>query len=519
MSFLGFLPKLRTKASSEVEDADNTEGTSGKKRSINRDLLPVDLFYHLNYMAAISTSKLPRHVLFQYASVLPYTSSKYLKDIMFLTQQLNYDYPEACRTVGENAKEPEVKALFLRMANALSSGEDESEYLAREAYVVGETYGDIYSRSIESLRKWTDAYVALMLSSAMVVVICFVAMMIFPMDAKTVSALSFFTLIVVLLGGRIIYRASPKEIKTHSLRYKSAEQKLAATLFKFAVPLAIIVLIVTLLAKLPMGLAMLLIGVIILPAGFMVIRDDRKIDKRDFEIAGFLRSLGSMSKSIRATITETLGRLDYNALSSLRKAAQELNASLSFGVAPLLCWQKFVGATGSENIHRNVRTFYDATSLGGDAGIVGTECSDVAMKVSLLRAKRGSISSAFSYLCIVMHAAIAALLVGIQQIMMTFSQAMQSMQGAGAGGMAALSGLPVFQIAQNGGQLAPLHNMSLALICVLTIVNAAAIKVVEGGHNYKFLFYLGIMLAISGACLLFVPGMVTAIFSGVQMTK
>jgi flagellar protein FlaJ len=519
MSFLGFLPKLKTKASSKIDGADHTEGTSGKKQSINRDLLSADLFYHLTYMAAISTSKLPRNVLFQYASELPYTSSKYLKDITFLTQHLNYDYPEACRAVGESAKEPEVRALLLRMATALSSGENESDYLTREAYVVGETYEDKYLRSIDSLRKWTDAYTALILSSAMVVVICFVAMLIFPMDPKTTSALSCFTLIAILLAGWIMYRTSPKEIKTHSLRYKSAEQKLAATLFKLAIPLTIVVLLVTLLAKLPIGLAMMLIGAIIFPVGFIIIRDDHKIEKRDFEIAGFLRSLGSMSKAIRATITETLGRLDYNALNTLKKAAEGLNASLSFGLAPLLCWQRFVGETGSENIHRNVRTFYDATSLGGDAEIVGTECSNVAIKVSLLRGKRSSVSSAFSYLCIVMHATIVALLVGIYQILIKFSQALGGMEGMGTGGMEGLSGLPIFQLAQKSNQLAPLHAMSMALIFVLTLVNAAAIKVVEGGHNYKFLFYLGIMLAISGACLLFVPNMVSTIFSGVEMVK
>lgn len=512
MNFSAFLPKLRTRDSSK-----ETKSASKKKEAINTELLGVDLFCHLTYMAAISTSKLPRHIIFDYASKLPYISSRYIRDVTFLAHQLNYDYPEACRMIGQRAKEPEVRALLLRMSNSFASGEDEGEFLAREAAVAGEIYSEQYQRSVESLKKWTDAYTALILSAALIVVICVVSMLIFPMDKSTISVLTWFMLVAIMAGGWIMYRASPKEIKTHSLEVKSPEQQIGGKLFKVAVPLAGIAGLVSLIAGAPLGLTMLLLAVLLLPPGLVLFIDDRKIDKRDAEVGSFLRSLGSISKAIGATIAETLDRLDYNALHSLKSLAQKLKASLSFGITPQLCWQRFVGETGSETIHRSVRTFYDGVELGGDPEIIGTECADLAMKVSLLREKRRAVASSFSYLCIVMHAAIVALLVGIYQVILKFSEALQTAGESGA--MEGLTGLPVFQLIHDTSQLSQLKLMTTALIIILTLVNPAAIQFVEGGHNYKYLFYLSICLAISGFCLLVVPSMVSSIFGFISIVK
>jgi len=514
MNFSVFLPKLRTRDSSKARAA---KSITPRKESVNTELLGIDLLCHLTYMAAISTSKLPRHIIFEYASKLPYMSSRYIRDITFLAHQLNYDYPEACRMVGQKAKEPEVRALLLRMSNSFSSGENEEELLAREASIAGEIYSEQYDRSVESLKKWTDAYTALILSAALVVVICIVSMLIFPMDKNAIAVLTWFMLVAIMAGGWILYRASPKEIKTHSLEVKSPEQEIGFKLFKVAVPLAGIVGLVCLITGAPLGLTMLLLAALLFPPGLALFIDDRKIDKRDAEIGSFLRSLGSISKAIGATVAETLDRLDYNALHSLKRLAQKLRASLSFGITPQLCWQRFVGEAGSETIHRSVRTFYDGIELGGDPEIIGTQCADLAMKISLLREKRKAVAASFSYLCIVMHAAIVALLVGIYQVVFKFSEALQNTGGSGA--LEGITGLPVFQLIQDTSQLSQLKLMTTALIIVLTLVNPAAIKFVEGGHNYKYLFYLSITLAISGLCLLVVPPMVSGVFGFVSIIK
>jgi flagellar protein FlaJ len=519
MTSLKSLLKLKSRDASRGNEQNRKRSSNGKL-SFNKDLLKGDLFCHLTYMSAIATSKLPRNLLFEYASSLPYSSSRYLRKVHFLAKKLNYDYSEACRMVGETVKEPEPKAILLRMAGALASGESEADFLAREAFAIGETYGNEYDRAIESLKKWTDAYVALILSASLVVVISVVSMLIFPMKPTYIVTLTFVMLMATALGAWIMFRAAPKEVKTHSLFQTSPAQRLSKNLFKFmVVPMAIVLILLMMILKPNLGWAMVVMSILVLPTGFIMIWDDRKIDKVDADIASFLRSLGGVTKAIGTTITEALGRLDFRSLASLRKPVISLNNSLILGVKPELCWQKFVGDTGSEHINRSVQIFWDGIAVGGDPEKVGNQSSMFAMKVALLRAKRKLISTNFSFTCVVIHATIAMLLVGIYQVLVNFSTLLENIGGDASENMAALQNLPAFGFFASGaGQLQLLNTMVTAMLIMLTIVNAAAIKIVEGGHNLKFLFYFGIFLFISGISLLIVPGLLQGIFSVVQMS-
>lgn len=507
--------KVSSKAQFDVND-DAMSGASNGKAKMNSDLLKGDLFCQLTYMSALATSALPRSQMFEYASQLNFTSSVYLKKVHFLAKRLNYDYSEACRMVGETTKEAEPKAILLRMSGAMASGEDEAMFLKREAEVMGENYGDEYERQVESLRQWTDAFTALTISASLVVVVSVVSMLIFPMPPSFTATLTFLMLISTILGVWIMYRSAPKEIKTHSLPETSHGQALARKVLMFgSIPLATLSLPVLFLMKADLGWSLIVIALAILPSGILAWWDDRKIDRNDADIAGFLRSLGGITKVIGTTITESVSRLDFGSLASLKKPVSRMNNALKFGIRPDLCWQKFVSETGSEQINRSVRIFWDGIAVGGDPGAVGNQASMFAMKIALLRGKRKMVSSGFMYLCMAMHATMAILLVGIYQIMWNFAQAMQRMQtSGGTTDTSAISSLPTFAFFSNStGQLQVLNLMVTAMLLMLTAVNPAAIKVVDGGHNYKYLFFLSVSMVITGAAWIMLPGMVKGMFS------
>jgi flagellar protein FlaJ len=520
MSYSTYLPRHKEKDFSNKMFS-KPKSSSKKKTSFNSDLLNVDLFCHLTYMSALATSGLPRSLLFDYSTRLPLNSSKFLKEVHFMAKKLNYDYSEACRIVGGKTKETEVKALLLRMSGALASGEKEADFLAREAFVIGEKYGDDYERRVESLKRWTDAFVALILSAALVVVISVVSMLIFPTSPVLIAVLTWFMLMATGLGAWIMYRSAPKEMKTHKFPNTSALQTKAKQLFKFIVlPALVIIAIVGIVLRPDLGWIMLAAGTVMLPIGYLAYRDDRHIDKIDNDIGSFIRSVGGITKAIGTTAAEALERLDLDSLGTLKKGVKKLIASLRFGIDPQLCWLKFVEDTGSEQANRSVRIFWDGISIGGDAAVVANQSSMFALKVSLLRGKRNMIASGFSYLCIAMHATLAILLIGIYNILLQFSNAVQSMAGTAQEGMEALNQLPTFAFfSQGGSQLQTLNMLVLAMLIMLTFVNAVAIKVVEGGHNLKFVFYLGLTLIISGFSMLIVPNLVQAIFGNMSLFK
>src|SRR4029079_5278236 len=117
-----------------------------------------------------------------------------------------------------------VSSLLLRFSSALSSGEPESVFLARETEIQLEQYSRKYERDLESLRKWTDAYVALMVSVTLVVVVSLVSMMIYSVGTVFILGLAGLMIFIAAIGDWVIYRTSPVEPKTHKRREKSRTQ-------------------------------------------------------------------------------------------------------------------------------------------------------------------------------------------------------------------------------------------------------------------------------------------------------
>ena len=291
-------------------------GQPDKKDSIGMELLEMDFFCQLSYMAAIATSGIDRGRLFTYAAKLPYTSARYFKKVVFVAKAFNHDYSEACNIVGQATREPIAKELLLRMSGALSSGEDIADFLERESRVFSETYGNSYERKLDSLSRWTDAYVALIMTTAIVTVMAVVTLMIGNATVVFIVSLSIITIIVTIAGAWFIWKATPKETKVHSLPHRSREQELARYIARLVLPVGGLVILILLAMRVNLGLTFLTAAAFLAPLGLISKLDDIKISKRDSDIAGFLRSLGGVSQAIGVTVNEAMGRLDSRSIGS-----------------------------------------------------------------------------------------------------------------------------------------------------------------------------------------------------------
>ncbi len=497
----GILGRANTLTSKLTEIVENS-----KDKTKDKEYLNPDLFAQMTYMAAISSSGLARNQIFNNAAQLPYSSSSYFKDITSMVQRLNYDYPEACRIVGEKTMEPEPRAILLRMAGTLMAGEPEHIFLAREAHVQGETYGNAYERDLQTLKSWTDAYVSLLLSASLIVIVAVISMMIYPVQNSFLFLLTGLTILVSVAGAWVIHRAAPKEIKTHSLPETSRGQSLARMLFRLTVPVGVFICCVLAWMNVDLGLILLLGSAIVLPPGLLIVWDDQKIDKHDHDIAGVLRSLGGAAKAMGSTVSHAVSAIDLRSTASLQGSLKRLKTRLITDINPDLCWSKFASETGSEHVHRSVQIFRDAVEMGADPQVAGEQSSLYAMKITLLRAKRKLVSSGFSWLCILMHATVCALMLFICGVLKVFSGALEGMEELNA--VEGSSNLPTFGFFGETTQLQLFGNMVTIVILIFTVSNAFAIRAAYGGHHYKFLFYFGILMAISGISFLIVPHIV-----------
>ncbi|HWC29018.1 MAG TPA: hypothetical protein VG845_02945, partial [Dehalococcoidia bacterium] len=469
------------------------------------------------HMAAVSTAGISRDKLFDGTASLDYSTSKYFRRVHRVAQRLNYDYSQACELVGEQAKVDSVQNLLLHFATALSAGESEADFLKRETDVQLELYGKKYERDMESLRKWTDAYVALMVSTTLIVVISLVSMMIYPIGTMAIAGLALIVMLVTAAGGWIIFSVAPHEVKTHRLTRRSAEQqqmdKLAVVLITAAGPVFVLTWLV-----LSLGVAMIVTALLLTPIAWLVWIDDAKIDKRDKDLPAFLRGLGSVMGAVGTTVAEGLSRLNRRSLGAMEGHVRKLYVRLTNDLPPEMTWARLAGETGSELVTRCARIFSDGIKVGGDPAAVGELASSFGQKVSLLRASRSLVSNSFAFVVVPMHAALLGIILFVTEVVLIFGGKISEVQDQSLDSdliaEAGVSNAIVFAAPDE----AFIRILVVISIMMLTLANSFAPYAAAGGHRYRIFNYAVIMMMITGVCMLVIPTIVHGLFSSLADT-
>ncbi|MBN1190642.1 MAG: archaellar assembly protein FlaJ [Dehalococcoidales bacterium] len=516
ISKLSSLNDIKSKLSAKGGAAKSS--VQSKKKSVfafkDKSAFSFDMLYQLSCMSVIAAAGVPRKLIFEYAAKLPCSAAESFKKVDTTCEKLKYDYAKGCRLVGENTKEDKMRELLLRFSSSLLSGEPESDFLVREAKSQAEDYENEYGRKIEALKLWTDAYVSLILSAILVIIMGIVSTMIWKVEFNFLIGLVFISTATTGVGVWLIYLMSPRE-KTVLSRAGSKEQKQAHSLLKIIVPVAAVICSLVVMRGMNFGWALLILGIMVFPIGWIMNKDDAKVTKRDSEIGTFLASLGGICGAIGTTVKEALSRIDMESINCLRVEVKRLYVRLKSGIKPRLCWDKFVEETGSELVHRSIGMFYDSIDVGGDAEQVGYHAGLFANKVASLRAKRKAVATPFRYLCITMHAAVIALLVFVSEVITIFG----NMVGEAEAAMPQVSGATTMSAftSFNVEGLGILHTLVLPLVIIFTVANSLAPSIADGGSWYKTFFNLGVLCIISGGCMVFLPEIAATLFSSVQV--
>jgi flagellar protein FlaJ len=378
--------------------------------------------------------------------------------------------------------------------------------------VQADVYTNQYERNLESLKSWTDAFIALVISVVLIVIVAIISTMIYPVGSTFIIGLTVLMVGVSSMGCWLLYRIAPHETKTHAMEVTSQEHRLAQKMLVYLLPLGLVASALLFMLKTDTGKILMVLGVILFPIGVLSTANDRKVDRRDGEIGTFLRSLGGIGSAIGTTLTEALGRLDMRSIQALMPNIKTLRTRLGLGLTPRLCWKRFSAETGSEVIRRSVDVFCEATTLGGDPQEVGTRTSLYATSVSHLRAKRKLTSSTFRWLSLGIHAVSITLLVLIVEIVSAFSDMVGKLEFASADKMSSALG-GVFNFDFNA--VNELRPVVMLVVLVLSVVNAIAPQVTEGGNGLKVFYFLAMTLFASGLVLLGVPPMVDIIFGNI----
>lgn len=465
-----------------------------------------DLFYQLIYMSAVAEAGISRSRIFELGAALPRIPADYFKRVQLLAQKLGYDYASACTKVGLTVKSEEMISLLLRLGNALTSGQPEADFLTEEALVQGKAYEKEYERDLESLTKWTDAYAAVNVSAALMIVINMTSSLIYDLGNNIIIGLVVTVLFIASITAWVLSRAAPKEVIDLFSPEGTWPQRLASQFALYVIASVFIVCPLLILIGVSLGPILIVAGLLLFPLGLVSMLAGREIDRKNREFGPFLRSLGGMAVSTGTTLTEALTRIDLSSFPALEKDLQRLRSRLKAAVDPQLCWHKFALETGSKLIGETVTIFNDAVRLGGDPDTVAFLSAEFSARTIMLRAKRQVVAATFSWLTMAMHGTIGGLMIIILEIIRNFVAMIDTAAAAlGEGAaQAATMALPTF----NTPQVDFFHWITITMILLLSVINAYAIIATDGGHKYKAIFYLSILLVLPGVSFIIIPPLV-----------
>jgi len=457
-------------------------------------------------MSAVAEAGISRSRIFELGSALPRIPADYFKRVHLLAQKLGYDYASACTKVGLAVKSEEMISLLLRLGNALTSGQPEADFLTEEALVQGEAYEKEYERDLESLTKWTDAYAAVNVSAALMIVINMTSSLIYDLGNTIILGLVVTVLFIASITAWVLSRAAPKEVIDLFSLEGTWPQRIASQFAIYVIASVFIICPLLMLIGVSLGPMMIVAGLLLFPLGLVSMLAGREIDRKNREFGPFLRSLGGMAVSTGTTLTEALTRIDLSSFPALEKDLQRLRSRLNAAVDPQLCWHKFALETGSKLIGETVSIFNDAVRLGGDPDTVAFLSAEFSARTIMLRAKRQVVAATFSWLTMAMHATIAGLMIIILEIIRNFVAMIDTAAAALDEGatQAASMALPTF----NTPQVDFFHWITVAMILLLSVINAYAIIATDGGHKYKAIFYLSILLILPGISFIVIPPLV-----------
>ncbi len=473
---------------------------------------PFQLFYQLTYMSAMAAAGISRARTFELAALSSSPAAEYFAAINTLVIEFRYDYPEACRNIAGKCKSDNMKTFLLRFSDALRSGEPLAEFLAREAGVQGEDYENKYERDLEAMKQWSNAFSSIVISVSLIVVIQMISAMIYSMNPTSISMMVFAGLIIGGFGGWIIYRSAPHEIMPVSLRGGSPEQIRAFRVFRLLTPVALATsMMMNMFMGIELGWALIWFAALMLPAGILSLRSDKKARKQEEEFSTFLRSVGGMATSSGTTIKQALTKLDLTSFPMMEPDIKRLSTRLQAGVAPEICWHNFGVETGSKLISEVVDIFFSGVRIGGDPERVGYLCSLFTAKTTQLRAKRKLIAGTFSGLTTVMQGVVSGVMVFVLSIVRSFAEVVTTLLPTGQAAAEGQQALNMSIANLTPAQLDFLNLITVSMVLILGLIGATAIILGDGGYKPKISFYLSLIVFISGASLLLVPPMVAGI--------
>ncbi|MGA2918953.1 archaellar assembly protein FlaJ [Methanoregula sp.] len=486
-----------------------------------------DLLFMNTYMASLAIASASRPEIFSYAANRKeYISAKYIAKVDTYVKKWGYSYSEALSIVAERTNNTNLQSMLNRYANAIESGVPDDDFLKNELATVRSVYRSQIEQGLELLKKWGDAYIAMLLSGTVIAVTLMISIAIYsPSGTSSTLNIAYGIILLICLSGNVLmYQSVPDDPKSHGLTdHSSKEQQTIHAMERVIVPLTIAAVVVLALLGVSAGMIYILIGVLMAPLGIIGFIDDSNITLRDNDFSTFIRSFGAVMGGQSTTAVYALGIIDKKSLLALEPLVNSVYSKMNLGLDDKQVWDKFIGESGSNLIYKYLNIYLDTVMLGGPPEPIGTVVGSSMLEQTLLREKKDMHAKSFIVLLVPMHTAMAGIFVCLYRIMVVLTGSVSAMMtqfqntsaasgGMSGGGVSAGSALGGLNMFSNFPEQ-PMGFFVVVILTIITISNIFAARIVGGGDRYMFYFYTALFCTLTGLVLLIAPIGVNMFFS------
>ncbi|MDO9539801.1 MAG: archaellar assembly protein FlaJ [Methanocalculus sp.] len=485
-----------------------------------------DILFMVTYMDSLAIAHASRPEIFaNTAERKEYASSKAIKKVEFFVKRWGYSYVQALSITAERLEQGVLKTLLNRFSNSMESGVPDQDFLDGEISSSMEIFRNNQESGFELLKKWADAYIAMLLSAIVIAVTIMISVAIYaPGDVQETLGITYWIILLIsFFGIGTMFHTVPIDERVYKSKdWPSKEQGMLARMQKFIIPITIASWLITWAIGVPAGIVFMLVGILLAPLGVIAFIDNKNVIARDEEFPNFIRGLGSIMGGKGAPLSQALAEIDKKSMQNLSPHLLSVFSKLNLGLDEDLSWKRFIGECGSNFIYKYLNIFRDTVNMGGDPKKIGTVVGDSMLEQVLMRKKREMISMGFIVLLVPMHAAMCGIFISLYNIMVTLSRAITQVMGQFDTASAALSSSTVAPIGGMGaGGLGMFVDFPEAIVgayvvnilVIICISNVIVAKLAVGGDWTIAYPFLSLMLFTTGVLFLAIPPVVDLFFS------
>ena len=457
---------------------------SGKKK------IESELYFVITYMFGVATSYSSLEEMFGYVARSEFKNcARIFERIKVLAKKWHIGFIRSIELTARTVRSKLLQDFLERFSQMLKTGDAYDRFLVmeHEAYVAG--FEAEYDRCLKSVENLSDAYSAIVTSVIFITITITLtqALMSFGESKDVMTYFVIAIVATVFASVFAIYAVSPIDRFAYVNRELNIPKEFSR--LNFVLPIAGIcgfaASIPCVLWRLGPEWFVMAFFMPMMVVGFMAKRADEAILRRENAFPTFIRTLGTTAAITGYSTSRTLKLLLVRDFGVLSSPVRNLYAKLDIGAEQGLCWRNLASQCGSEMI-RIFSGIYSATTfLGGDPAEIGKMISRNMIRMLVMRAKRIQIANGIKAMIYPLHT--------IQCTLLAFMTGLLSVLIR----MVSL-GSSYMDIFKSSLSPATVGALFFFVSVVMAFANALAIKTVDLGSRYKWLYYLSILMVITG---------------------